>query len=287
MSQFPFFFALLGCGVFGVRCMCMFVCLLLFFSLHHRRHHHSLAMVHGTNVVAVRIHSIRHKTACCWRMRVHWWCIFRNWLLFARKYGTIKRRAQKCYLAICICILLMRRISSRLEYGRWCCCCCSYESPCYCPYFHSKLSAQLFSPVFFAIARAISFTLHTIYTRHSLQLYVMLLVHFPTCICDFIIRRSYLGSLFSRLPSIHVKAERRKETKEKQNYNAIIMCWHFGRVYFYIVCVCVFFFSSPFPLTSLNQIGVVLLYTIAHIAMCIAWLKNERSISTCTQLHGK
>lgn len=88
------------------------------------------------------------------------------------------------------------------------------------------------------------------------------------------VAHTWLPLLASSIHSCESSKElkKKKETKQKQNYNAIIMCWHFGRVYFYIV--------PPFPLTSLNQIGVFLLYTFAHIAMCVSrsWPRIERDI---------
>lgn len=104
------------------------------------------------------------------------------------------------------------------------------------------------------------------------------LVHrtFNTCVNvygDFITRCSYFSlSAFSVHLSIHLY-EKMERKINKKNYSAIIMCWHFGRVYID--------FFLPFPLTSLNQIGVFLDYLLYTHLSINASIYASRDCARC------
>lgn len=133
------------------------------------------------------------------------------------------------WLFVHICILLMRHISSR-----WARCCC-YESRAIVRFLFGILftvsrcvrlsltqSFVRFSFFFFfALSRSISTWMQLLF-RYYWCIFLSISLSLAHCVCGDV---HYTVAHIS--PSCPVA-----RTPVWENYNAIIMCWHFGRVYF-------------------------------------------------------
>lgn len=134
------------------------------------------------------------------------------------------------WLFVHICILLMRHISSR-----WARCCC-YESRAIVHFFvwnsfhcfslcssltHSIIYSIFVFFFFFALSRSISTWMQLLF-RYYWYIFLSFSFFFAHCDCGDV---HYTVAHIS--PSCPVA-----RTPVWENYNAIIMCWHFGRVYF-------------------------------------------------------
>lgn len=134
------------------------------------------------------------------------------------------------WLFVHICILLMRHISSR-----WARCCC----------YESRAIVHFLFEILFTVSRCVRLSLTQSFIRFSFFSFLrvvslhlnmdaiiisILLVHFLIFL-SFSLAHCVRGDVHYTVAHISPSCPVAR-TPVWENYNAIIMCWHFGRVYF-------------------------------------------------------